>query len=93
MKLFNTIITLDAYCVANTGDSALEAILEMLKSGELSPSYRAALEIKASPVRPQWRDERAIVAADVDDADFALIRGKTTQQVYEFLTKHPRSGK
>lgn len=86
-KMFNVIVTWDVYAVANEGQSAEAAVLELIKSGEISATHRKALPMKVSPVREAWRDERPIVGDDVSDADFARLRGKTTQQAYELLTK------
>ena len=93
MKIFNVIITWDIPCFAETESAAIEAILDLIKSGELSATHSKALELKASPLKPQWRDERPIVANDVSDEDFAKLQGKTTQEGYDLLKLHPRSMK
>jgi hypothetical protein len=85
--MMNVIVVYDVYCVAVEGESAELAVLEAIKSGEISASQHKALPMVASPVRPAWRDERPLVADDVPDAIYEQLRGKTTQQAYEFLTK------
>jgi hypothetical protein len=95
IKLLNTIVMWDVYCVAGAGPdaeaNACAALLDLISRGEINTSCQKALEIRVSPVRPQWRDQRPIVAADVSDEDFARIKGMTTQQVYDLLLRHPRS--
>lgn len=91
MKLFNVIITWDVYCLANSEEAAIASILELIHANDLNASHRKALELRASPVRPQWQDEPAVVAGDISDEEFEQVRGKTTQQAYELLTKHPRN--
>lgn len=89
-RMMNVILVYDAYCVAVEGESAEAAVLDLIQSGELKPSQHKALPLVASPVQPAWRDERPIVADDVPDAVFEQLKGKTTQQAYELLTKKQR---
>lgn len=86
MKLYNTIIAFDCYVFAESEGAAIDALNEMIKSGEVGGTHRKALELRASPVRKEWQDERPLVAADVSDADFERLRGKTIQQAHEMLT-------
>lgn len=87
MKMMNVILVLDTYVVGNDPDVACATILDMLKRGELSLTHQNALEIHVAPIQARCRDDRAIVADDVSDEDFAKIRGKTMQTAYGFLEK------
>lgn len=87
MKMMNVILVLDAYCVANTPEAAIATVLDMFKSGELGVTTQKALELHIAPIAPCCRDDRAIVADDVSDADFEKLRGKTVQQAYDFIEK------
>lgn len=92
IRLLNVIVAFDVYCVAGseaTSDAnAINAVMELIRSGEINASHFKALELRASPVRPQWTDQHPIVACCVSDADFEKLKGKTTQEVYDLLTKH-----
>lgn len=94
MKLYNVIITYDGYVVAGDDESAIksarEAMIELIQANEYHPAYSAALPVANTPVQPRCQLERPIVAADVSDADFAKVKGKTNQQVWELLTKKQR---
>jgi hypothetical protein len=89
-QMQNVILTYDVYVVAAEGDAAIRAALDLVTAqppDRILPSYSTARPMRVSPVRPQWQDERPIVADDVPDDVFEQLRGKTTQQAYEFLTK------
>lgn len=87
LRMFNVIITFDTYCIGYQEESAIVAVIDGIKAGEISATHFKALELKVSPVRPTCRDEAPLVADDVSDEDFAKLRGKTTQEVYDLLTK------
>lgn len=93
MQLMNVIIAFDTYCVTGVGEraesNAIEAVIDLIRSGEIGPSHFKALTLRASPVRPQCQEQRPAVSADVSDADFEILKGKTTQEVYDLLNKHP----
>lgn len=87
MKMFNVILVLDTYVIGDDPMVACATALDMLKRGELNVTHQKALEIHIAPIQPRCRDDRAIVADDVSDEDFAKIRGKTMQAAYDFLEK------
>lgn len=87
MCLMNTIITWDVYCVAYKEESAIAAVQNAILNGSIAASHLKALELRVSPVRPDWRDQRVLVAEDIGEVDFLKIKGKTTQEVYDLLTK------
>jgi len=91
MKLYNVIVTIDTYVVAGDDDAAInhaqQAVLDMMRASELGPTYCAALPVANTPVQKRCQTERPIVASDIGDADFAKLKGKTTQDVHDFLTK------
>lgn len=88
MKLHNVIIVWDVYAVTDNGDpeEARAAVMEIIRRGELEPSESIAPEVGVSGVREAWKSQGPIVAASVSDADFAKLKGKTSQDVYEMLT-------
>jgi hypothetical protein len=94
VKLYNVIITVDTYVVAGDDDAAIEnaqqAVLDMVRASEIGPTYCAALPVANTPVQRRCQAERPIVASDVSDVDFAKLKGKTTQDVHDFLTKKAR---
>lgn len=87
MKMMNTVVIFDVYCIANTPETATATVLDMIKHGELEPTTQKALEMHLAPIAPRCRNDRAIVADDVSDEDFEKLRGKTVQQAYDFLEK------
>lgn len=89
MKLHNVIVAYDVYVLAESPEAARQAVNEFIKADELAPNHVAAHPVVHAPIRPQWRDEKPLVASDVSDADFARVKGKTTQQVHDMLFKHP----
>lgn len=91
MQMFNVILTFDGYVVAGTnadsGDRAIEAAIELIRSGEINMTHFKALPMCVTPVRPACRDQRPLVAADVSDEDYTQIQGKTVEQAYDLITK------
>jgi hypothetical protein len=85
VKLFNVIVVFDVYCAAETEESARAAILETIATGQ-EPSESNALEVtKAREIRAAWENASPFVAADISDADFETLRGKTTAQTFSML--------
>lgn len=88
MRLMNVIVIYDVYCVAEQEGPAIDAVRSLVLSGEIKPNHYKALALGTSPVRPDWRAERPIVADDISDVDFERLKGKTTQEVYDLLMRH-----
>jgi hypothetical protein len=92
LKLHNTIVTWDVYCFSYGHEPALIAVMELIRAGELNATHMKALEQHVAPISPKFRDERPIVAADVSDEDFETLKGLTTQQAYELISKRYPTG-
>jgi hypothetical protein len=94
MKLYNTVVVWDCYTVAENAEAARTAAYQMIQTGELPPSESVAPEVKREgEVRDAWRNQNPIVAADVSEADFAKVKGKTTLDVYNMLHTKPVAAK
>jgi len=88
MKLYHAIELFDVYVVAETSESAREALLQW--AVENQPNELVATEIKQSNrIRPEWKDKTPLVASDVTDADFAKLKGKTVSAVADMLYTGP----
>lgn len=95
MKLFNTIIVWDVYCVAETEDAARAAVLNAIRTPSAAddgtvtfeiPSEETALECREERhVRDAWVQAKPFVADDVSDADFERVKGKTTLETLQML--------
>jgi hypothetical protein len=93
VKLFNTVIVFDVYCVAESADKAREMALIHVREG-LPPSEQVGLEVTSDrSIREAWREEKPLVGSDVSDGDFAKLKGKTTIQTFEMLHKKPEPAK
>jgi hypothetical protein len=85
MKLYNTIAIYDVYTVAESNETAREALLAAIAEG-LKPSESTATEtVREGAIRQGFREERPFVAADVSEVDFNRCKGKTTAQMFELL--------
>lgn len=84
MRLFNTIVVYDVYCVAENEEDARNAALANIVSG-LPPSEQVARDVGRQPVRTAWLKEGPLVGDAVSEADFQKLKGKTTQDVWEEL--------
>jgi len=93
MILFNVVAVWDVYVAAESHDAARAAVDELIKAGELPVSESNALPVRREvEVREAWRDQRILVGADVSDADFEKLKGKTALQVFQMLhTKQPEN--
>lgn len=88
MRLYNTIMVFDVYCVAESPEEARATILEAIRDGEqpLDPSEQNALPVsREREVRDAWREEKPFVGATVSDEDFERCKGKTTFEVFKML--------
>lgn len=86
MKLYNTIIIWDVYCVAESEETARAAVRQHIREEGLRASEEVGLEVrKPTEVRAAWEAERPIVASDISDTDFDTLKGKTTSQVFSML--------
>ncbi len=90
MRIQNVIVVYDVYCV--TGDDeqapqhAREEIIRAIQNGELAPSDQNAIPVSMErAIRETWKDERPFVAADVTDAEFETLKGKTTLDIFNML--------
>jgi hypothetical protein len=91
MKVFNAIAIYDVYVIAETSEAAREALLVHIAEG-MEPSEIVGVEANREPaIRASWREQKPLVGADVSDADFETLKGKTTIQVYQDIyTKQPK---
>jgi hypothetical protein len=90
MKLHNVIVVFDVYAVSSDGEDsatkARECVLAAIASGELAPSDQNAIQVlNERNIREAWKAERPFVGADVSDADFEQLKGKTTEDVFNML--------
>jgi len=93
MKIYNVIVVYDVYCVAQTPEAAREAVLQMIRGSDepLEASTSAEPEVtEQKQIRAAWENERPIVGADVSDADFAKLKGKTVTETFAMLHTKPR---
>jgi len=86
MKLFNTVVIFDVFCVGNDPEKAREAVLDAIREG-MKPSEMTALEARTEGnIRQSWRDQKPFVAADISDADFEKkIKGHTTIELWKSI--------
>lgn len=90
MKLFNVVKSWDVWVCAESPEEARAAVDSFIRSPEdpLAVSEEVAIETRNErDIRDAWKTERPLVAADVSDADFERVKGKTTLQVFEMLHK------
>lgn len=90
MRLFNAIAVFDCYVVAETSEEARCALLRWIADGgeefPPAPSEGVATEAgREQSIRASWRDQRPLVAADVSDADFKKLEGKTTIEIFQSI--------
>jgi len=86
MRLFNTIAVFDVFVVANTGDSAREALLAWIHDETLEPNEIVAVEVsRSAAIRAACRELSPIVAADVSDSEYAEVLGKTTIEIFQYI--------
>jgi hypothetical protein len=73
----------DCYITAESGEEARKALLAWIATGE-PPSEIVAVETnREGAIRDSWRDQKPLVAADVSDADFKKLEGKTTIEIFK----------
>jgi hypothetical protein len=92
MKIFNTVIVYDVYCVAESPEHAREAALANIRDAAdpLPPSEQVALEVRAErEIRAAWAESGPLVGADVSDGDFAKLKGKKMMEIFAMLHKKP----
>ena len=87
MRLYNAIAIYDVYVIAESGESAREALLATIQNdADFKPSEVVATEsMREGAVRESWQGEKPVVAADVSDEDFTSIKGKTTIEIFQHL--------
>lgn len=85
-KLYNTIVVYDVYAFAENEEDAREAAHANILSG-LKPSESVARDCGIRPVRDAWLKESPLVGNAVSDADFAKIKGMTSEAVWTMLNK------
>lgn len=99
MKLYNTIVVYDVYCVANSPEEARAAVHRAIHGSPdvepFPPSEQVAMETTAKRnVRSAWEQQGPFVADDVSDDDFECVKGKKTLEVFEMLyTKQGKADK
>lgn len=85
MKLYNVIVNFDMYVVAESPEAAREALQAWVAEGN-EPSESVAIEThRENSIRAAWRDKPPLVAADVTDAQFETLKGRTTATTYALL--------
>ena len=86
MKLFNAIAVFDVYVAAETAEEARAALAAWLI--ENKPSEIVAVEAsREAAVRDAWRAQSPLVAGDVSDEDFKLLKGKNTLEIHALIYK------
>lgn len=91
LRLFNAIVIFDTYVVAREGQTARDALIELLKAGEIEPSEVVAKEVSSiNSVRASCVDQPPLVAPDVTDEEFATLKGITNGQAFERFYKHTK---
>jgi hypothetical protein len=96
MKLYNVIIVWDVCAVAESPEAARSAVLAFIRdqNDPLKPSEQTALETRnAREIRAAWTGEKPLVGEDVSDADFELLKGKTSMEIFEMLNTKKGSTK
>lgn len=95
MRLFNVVVVLDGYCLAETPEAARAAAIEALTipdgEGNLLPfsEQTALVVVNTRSIREAWKTKKPIVAGDVGDADYERIKGKTTLEAYDLVHTPP----
>lgn len=84
----------DVYVVAESNTDAIDAlralITEQAGAGDLKPTEQTALESRnANNIRESWQKERPLVGAQVSDADFEKLKGKTTSEIWDLVYGKP----
>lgn len=82
MRLFNAIAIYDVCVVAETNETAREALLAAIADGAKPMEITATEIMRENAIRSGFREERPYVAADISDVDFNKCKGKTTAQLY-----------
>lgn len=86
MKLWNIIKTWDVYVLAENEEEALKSVAVHIRQEGLRASEEVAIETREERnIRAAWRDEKPMVADDINDADFTRAKGKTTIEVFNML--------
>lgn len=87
MKIFNAIVLYDVFVVAETNEAAVEALKAWIAEG-LNPSEQKAMEARDERnIRQSWREQKPLIGADISDADFKKLKGKTTIEAFELIYK------
>lgn len=93
MKLYQTIIIFDVVAAANSEEAARRALLALVRDGvdPQAPNEIVAREITHErEIRNAMREDKPIVGADVSDADFETVKGRTNMEMFKRLyTKEP----
>jgi hypothetical protein len=85
VKLYNVIAIYDVFCVAETSEAARESLLAWIEEG-MKPSEIIGVEtVRENSIRDSWREQKPLVGADVSDADFKKIEGKTTLEIFQHI--------
>lgn len=88
MKLFQTIVIFDVVVTANSEEAAKAALIALIRD-QADP--QGANEVVAREIthereiRHAMKTSTPIVGADISDADFETIRGKTNLEMFERL--------
>jgi hypothetical protein len=85
MKLWNVIAVWDCFAVAETSEAARESLLAWIAEG-MKPSEIVGIEtVRENSIRDSWREQKPLVGADVSDADFKKIEGKTALEIFQHI--------
>lgn len=88
LRLYNTIIFFDVYTIARSGEAAREALIELIRSGQIEPTESVAKEsTMASSIRASQVEQSPLVASDVTDEEFETLKGITNAQAFERFYK------
>jgi len=84
LRLYNTIAIFDVYTIARSDESARDALLAAITSGDAKPTEITATEIRAAnSIRASWIDQSPFVASDITDEEFETLKGITTSASFE----------
>ncbi len=86
LRLYNTIIIYDVYCIARTADEARQAILQSIQGDVRMFTEATSRELTSiNSIRASWAEQSPFVAADVSDEEFENLKGITTSAAFERL--------
>lgn len=92
MKLYNVIMQVDVYVVAESADDARATIKKWMQTSECKPTEEVALETRFERnIRQSWRDQRPLIGDAVPDASFNKMKGKTVLDAWKMLYTNEQS--